>query len=73
MQYFQFDEQGNMFMYEAGAGFSGQCKLVRQGDELFTDVNVQSSTVEPSGCLIDKREGSDGMVNCSDFQMIAFR
>ena len=34
IQYFQFDQDGNMYVYAPGAGFSGQCKLVRPGDDL---------------------------------------
>ena len=29
VQYFQFDKDGNMFVYAPGAGFSGQCQLVK--------------------------------------------
>ena len=36
VQYFKFDQDGNMYMYEPGAGFSGEAKLVQPGDELFT-------------------------------------
>ena len=35
VQYFRFDSDGNMFMYEHGAGFSGDCHLVSPGDELM--------------------------------------
>ena len=33
VQYFQFDNDGNMFVFEPGAGFSGQCKHVESGFE----------------------------------------
>ena len=37
VQYFQFDSEGNMYMYEPGAGFSGLAKIVHPGDELFNE------------------------------------
>ena len=43
VQYFQFDGQGNMFVYPAGSGFSGIPKLVRPGDELFVNEKVPES------------------------------
>ena len=41
VQYFQFDSDGNMFVYPPGSGFSGIPKLVQPGDELFTNETVQ--------------------------------
>ena len=41
IQYFQFDEEGNMFMFPPGSGCSGVPKMVRPGDELF-DVKIES-------------------------------
>ena len=35
IQYFQFDEAGNMFCFEPGAGCSGIPWLVRPGDEFI--------------------------------------
>ena len=32
VQYFKFDSECNMFVYEPGAGFSGDCHLVSPGD-----------------------------------------
>ena len=47
VQYFQFDEEGNMFIYEAAAGCTGTPKLVRPGDELFLpSSNVTTKTKE---------------------------
>ena len=52
VQYFQFDSEGNMFVYPAGAGFSGEPHLVRPGDEIFgsktfenSDATIQSTSV----------------------------
>ena len=33
MQYFQFDEYGNMYVYEPGSGLPGEAKLVEPGFE----------------------------------------
>ena len=35
VQYFQFDSDGNMYMYAPGAGCTGNTKLVKPGDELI--------------------------------------
>ena len=37
VQYFQFDSEGNMYMFAPGAGFSGISKKVAPGDELFKE------------------------------------
>ena len=50
MQYFQFDNSGDMFVYEPGAGFSGFCKRVECGFEwesissesIWSQENLQS-------------------------------
>ena len=43
VQYFQFDQEGNMYMYPAGAGITGIPKLVRPGNELtFSGVDGES-------------------------------
>ena len=45
VQYFQFDQEGNMYMYPAGAGITGIPKLVRPGDELtFSGVDCRGIT-----------------------------
>ena len=35
VQYFQFDEVGNMFVFEPGAGCTGVPRLVKPGEELI--------------------------------------
>ena len=35
VQYFQFDQQGNMYVFAPGAGCTGESKLVRPGDEMI--------------------------------------
>ena len=34
VQYFQFDQMGNMYVYEPGSGYSGEAKLVPPSCEL---------------------------------------
>ena len=43
VQYFQFDSEGNMYMYPPGSGFSGKPKLVQPGDELFVEEQLPTS------------------------------
>ena len=31
--FFQFDQEGNMYVFEPGAGCSGDARLVKPGDE----------------------------------------
>ena len=54
MQYFQFDQDGNMFVYEAGAGFSSKCYLVRPGEDInFDNSGVMSSQMSDESFQID--------------------
>ena len=46
VQYFQFDSQGNMFVYLPGYGINGTPKLFKPGDELvFSGVDFENETV----------------------------
>ena len=40
-QFFQFDCKGNMYIYEPGAGCTGDAKLVKPGDELIFSTSSQ--------------------------------
>ena len=69
MQYFQFNSEGNMFVYSPGSEFSGECKLVRPGDELFIN--------EQLPCLGDLKEDgfscdvtSSSFVECNNFEPV---
>lgn len=42
VQYFQFDKEGNMYVFPPGSGFTGEAKLVKPGDELFGKDNTSS-------------------------------
>ena len=43
MQFFQFDSEGNMFMFAPGAGCTGVPRLVQPGEELiFSGESVES-------------------------------
>ena len=50
VQYFQFDQQGNMFIYETGAGCTGVPRKVEPGEELhlslWSEVNVTETSVK---------------------------
>ena len=43
VQFFQFDQQGNMYVFEPGAGCTGNATLVKPGDELIFDNNSPSN------------------------------
>ena len=45
VQFFQFDSEGNMYMFAPGAGCTGVIKLVQPGDEMiFTGQSVESNS-----------------------------
>ena len=47
VQFFQFDKDGNMFIFPPGAGCSGEPRLVKPGEELFANCvedNVESDS-----------------------------
>ena len=35
VQYFQFDKEGSMYIFDAGAGCTGVPKMVKPGDKLI--------------------------------------
>ena len=56
MQYFQFDSEGNMYVYRPGAGCSGIAKLVKPGDDLsssWNDVEDHCGESESEGTVAD--------------------
>ena len=58
VQFFQFDEQGNMFVFAPGAGCSSEAQLVKPGDELiFTGSNNISQ--DSSNCVSETSVKSD--------------
>ena len=61
MQYFQFDKDGNMFVFEPGAGFSGNCQVVKPGEDLIfcNDVTTTEFSQETSQSQIDSTFASD--------------
>ena len=66
--YFQFDKEGNMYIYEPGSGFSGNCSLVKPGDEIFgagvTTNNVKIESESQSKLL--SLNDSGGITHCLD-------
>ena len=55
VQYFQFDQTGNLYVYEPGAGCSGPCVKVEPGFEMgeICEGSVLSGDVWKSSCLSD--------------------
>ena len=43
VQYFQFNNEGNMYIFEPGAGFTGECKWVDVGFEWDGDMSTMFS------------------------------
>ena len=68
VQYFQFDKDGNMFVFAPGAGCSGEAALVQPGDELFGYDNI---TIKDENCVASDQSGyseqvrSDVVVDCT--------
>ena len=44
--FFQFDQQGNMYVFEPGAGCTGNVTLVKPGDELILTIILQVTLQE---------------------------
>ena len=55
VQYFQFDSEGNMFIFEPGSGFSGPAVKVEPGFEMQT--YTQENWFRDSGVVMS--DGSD--------------
>ena len=49
VQYFQFNAEGNLFVYEPGAGFSGNCVRVEPGFEMHDVSQIRASLGECDG------------------------
>ena len=56
VQYFQFDKEGNMYVFAPGAGFSGESKIVRPGDDIFVDESMYNTWEASSSTLSLKEE-----------------
>ena len=60
MQYFQFDSEGNMYIFQPGSGFSGPSVKVEAGfemekysqEDLFRDSGVMISDVDEHSQLV---------------------
>ena len=50
VQYFQFDSDRNLFVYEPGAGFSGNCVRVEPGFDLNEISQMYSSAKSSLAC-----------------------
>ena len=63
VQYFQFDSDGNMFIFAPGSGCSGPTKLAKPGDELIFSSTYQphewtSETSVKEEAAMEDREGA---------------
>ena len=70
VQYFQFDQEGNMFIYEPGAGCTGVPRKVEPGEELhlnsWSEVNVTETSVKSEVQLSMQNIQVDGLeMECS--------
>ena len=72
VQYFQFDQSGNMYVFEPGAGFSGVCKKVSPGEDFngkwAGDVHCTSELYVPdSGFVSVDSSQFDSQYECTQF------
>ena len=56
MQYFQFEGDGNMFIFAPGAGCTGKAKLVSPGNELIfssdhSEFDINETDVKDEGVI----------------------
>ena len=68
VQYFQFDSDGNMFMFPAGSGINGVPKMVKPGDEMIFNNNVDDldiSNMQESGFCSMESVKSDAVSQLS--------
>ena len=73
VQYFQFDSEGNMFIFSAGSGINGVPKMVKPGDEMIFNDNVDDldiSNMQKSGFCSMESVKSDtvsqlSLISCS--------
>ena len=64
VQYFQFDSEGNMFIFLAGSGINGVPKMVKPGNEMIFNENVDDldiSDTQESGFCSMKSVKSDAV------------
>ena len=72
VQYFQFDKYGNMYVFEPGAGISGECVRVKPGYEVNVTQNwfssVQNLDHVPSNAIDynDYLMQSDVVLSCPE-------
>ena len=76
VQYFKFDSEGNMFVYEPGARFSGDCHLVSPGDELSLHGRRASPkdndyVTSQGESVMSTQSQCDGSSSCSEQQVLA--
>ena len=63
VQFFQFDSEGNMFVFAPGAGCTGEAKLVQPGDELIF------SSEESNVGVTWSANGNISVAKCEEFKV----
>ena len=56
VQYFQFDSEGNMFVFEPGAGCSGPSRLVEPGDDDIFNGESVGKTFETETSVVNESD-----------------
>ena len=76
VQYFQFDSDGNMYIFPPGSGCTGEPTLVKPGDELFYTKLFNYDTqkyVKSEQCVSPTEILSDGIAVCSQQSQMLLR
>ena len=76
VQYFRFDENGDLFIYETGSGFSGPSFKVEQGFEINEvmqnyDMNVMKSELALNVTSTESNLLSQNCVESTDITKVA--
>ena len=82
VQYFQFDSEGNMYVFQPGSGFSGPSVRVEPGFEiedftqegLFTQSDVSSNMMACSveTCQVKTERGKEIVVSTAQKRFLLF-
>ena len=71
IQFFQFDKDGNMFVYEPGAGCTGIPKKVAPGDDLISTWKTDRSSISVDSTQLSSTMNSifSGESHCSNVDL----
>ena len=67
VQYFQFDQLGNMYVFQPGSGFSGIAKMVKPGHDF--SANWSEIDLSTENCVTNSGFSSDvhSQYECTQF------